>query len=167
MIGTKKIVDTYRRLAKALGTRRVVLIGGCAVKLAAGPSRKVNDVDVAVIMPYGEFLEHRKRLESANFELKVGNVISLYDRTNMIDVDLGKKKEFGPMGKSFGMTNSEIGSTALVKPVKLGGEVFGCAVMGPEQMLRMKVWLLLNRKHDTRKQAADRRDIISILKKFY
>ncbi|MDE1856114.1 MAG: hypothetical protein KGH49_02660 [Candidatus Micrarchaeota archaeon] len=167
MIGAETIADVYSRLSTALGSDKIVIMGGAAVKLAADPQRKISDVDVIVLLPYSDFIRREKRLALMDFKLRTGKTISLYDKRNRLELDLGTKRFFGPKGESFGMQNGAIASSSATKIIKSGVGQVNCRIMGPAQLLEMKVWLLLNRTHHLNKKAMDKRDIISILKKFY
>ncbi|MDE1828032.1 MAG: hypothetical protein KGH65_02640 [Candidatus Micrarchaeota archaeon] len=166
MIENGTIANVYSRLEIALGGSNIIIVGGAAVKLIADPSRKLNDIDILVALNYSEFLRREKQLGICGFELRNGKIITLFDKENKIEIDLGYKKDFGIKGQILGNPNKEVHSTAVTKTLKYHGGTVICRIMAPAQLLRMKVALLLYRKSRA-KRNADKKDIISILKKFY
>ncbi len=161
------ILDVYTRVYRALGFRKVILVGGAAIKLLVNSSRIASDIDVLTDFPYSYLRKRTKALELDGFRLKLAPTVQLIDNKTQVEMDFGYKKDFSASVKYLGIVHKEINSKAVAKKFGYKGKKVDVFIMSPEYLLSTKLQLLLLRGRSESKRRRDKEDIINILNKFY
>jgi len=172
----KKIVDVYGRLQLVLGTDRIVVVGGCAMKLTCDPERPLHDIDLAVSPKFLYGVQEDLLADNGfSAEYEDGKLLVVMDKATNIEVEVSSK--------TCGNLNNKLGippyteSNPTVLGVNLNSvidegifiDVYGKKIRVPNhvQQLVMKYNLWLFRGNGQIYGQKDAEDIRKIINAYY
>lgn len=174
--GASRIAGIYFRLGKALGTDRMVVVGGSAMKLTCDPDRPSNDIDLA-LPPRLLAGISQARLVAYGFTgyYEDSRLLVALDKESGIEVEVSSKN-CGNLNQKIGLPRySEESPTVLgisIDAVIDGGRLInvngiGVRVPQPLHQLIMKYNLWLFRGDGKLKDQKDANDIRKIVRFYY